>query len=500
MSGLDLWTIALYAVLVLGIGWFAGRGHQRSADLHLAGRDLPGAAIAASMLATELSAATFIGVPQAAYFGDWSYLQFAFGALAGKLVVAGWVIPAYYRSQNVTVYGFLGERLGPVSRRAAALAFIAGRILASGVRLFIAALAFSVATGFDLSSAILLSGAVSGTYTLFGGIRSVVWTDTLQAFVFLLGAAALLYVLSATTPGDLEAFSRWSGEGDRLRVFHLEPLFSLTSSQTFGVGIVGGFFLTLATHATDHDMVQRLLCARSARSGSASLIASALLNFPITLLFLAVGSGIAFHHALAPPAWLSEDSARILPLYALHAMPAPLRGLVFAGLFAAAMSSLDSAICALGTTFSVDVLRETPHEAQRVRRARWSTVAFSFAIMGAAMTMALYHQALNTPGSAAPVSLIEFALSAMTVLYGGLLGLFASAFLPGRRHDHAAVAALCVGAVLGAALFLQPLWVRGPTLAWPFWIPLSASVTAGVAWLLSRLSSHQSPPRLETSD
>ena len=488
MSNLDTLVIVLYGALVLAVGWTARRRHPSAADLHLGGRDLPAPAILASLVATELSAATFIGVPQAAYVGDWSYLQLAFGALFGKVVVAIVVIPAYYRRGVTTVYGFLGERLGGGSRRAAALAFVGGRILASGVRLFIAALAFATATGSTIELAIVVSGAVAGLYTLFGGIRSVVWTDVLQAFVFLLGAGALLFTLATNAPGGMSSILDWANGFDRTRIFHLEPLFSLSASNTFGVGLLGGFFLTLATHSTDHDMVQRLLCARSGRAGAWTLATSALANFPLSGLFLLIGTGIAFHYSTAPPMAAPLDVDRIVPLFALQEMPTGLRGLVFAGLFAAAMSSLDSAICALSTTWSVDVLSQDASETRSVRRTRWATVAFTGLIVVAALAMAAYDRLLEqSPGESSPLNLVEFALSSMTVLYGGLLGIFASALLFRRLRDRAGMVALAVGAGIGLALFLQPVWLGEVRIAWPWWIPISAGLTATTAIVGSRL-------------
>lgn len=488
MSPLDYAVIALYGTLVLGVGWVASRGRQGSTDLHLGGRDLPAFAILASLLATELSAATFIGVPQAAYADDWSYLQLAFGALLGKTVVAAFVIPRYYRLGVTTVYGFLGERFGDGSRRAAAIAFVGGRILASGVRLFIAALAFATASGATLEFSIIVSGAVAGLYTLFGGIRAVVWTDVLQALVFLLGAGALLLAIVPDGPGGLVSVLDWGKDLDRTRVFHLDPIFSWTTSKSFGLGLLGGFFLTLATHATDHDMVQRLLCARSGRAGSWTLAVSALVNFPLTVLFLLIGTGIAYHYATGSPPPNSLDVDRIVPFFALQEMSSGLRGLVFAGLFAAAMSSLDSAICALSTTWSVDVLSASPSEARTVRRTRGATLVFTLLIVGAALAMSCYDRLLEqTSDTASNLNLVEFALSAMTVLYGGLLGLFASALFSPRLRDGAGIAALGLGCIVGVLLFLQPLWLGATWIAWPWWIPISAGLTTTTAVSFSRL-------------
>jgi len=493
---LDYAVVGVYAALVLAIGLGAGRGHQRASELVLAGRALPTWAVLLSMIATELSAATFIGVPHAGYTGNWAYLQLAFGALAGKLLLGLYVIPLYHRAGSVTVYGLLEQRFGPATRRFAAVAFSAGRVLASGVRLFIAALAFAAVTGLDVYTAIAVSGVIAGAYTLVGGIRAVVWTDVLQGFVFIAAALAILVALALHPLGGLPEIVRWAAAEGRMQVFHLSPLIALADGRPFAVGLIGGFFLTLATHGTDYDMVQRLLAARTGRAGGRALIGSALLNFPLTALFLFIGTGIAFAYRQAP-AYDISDASRILPLFALHELPAGARGLLFSGLFAAAMSSFDSAVCAIATTWSIDVLPEARDEARLLRRIRRASVACCAALLVTALAIAYYYAAL-TQGSAAAAptgfGLVDLALSAMTILYGGLLGVFALALLGRRRgSDASAVAGLIAGGLVGAALFLHPLFAgdQGRALiAWAWWIPISAAVALGVGALGRRLQCH----------
>ena len=481
MSDFDYAVIAAYAGLVLWIGLYSARRHTTSNDLLLGRRAVPGWAVLLSMVATELSAATFIGVPVAAYSGNWSYLQLAFGALLGKLVLARFVIPLYHRLQVVTVYGFLESSFGPGTRRAAAIAFAAGRLLASGVRLFIAALAFSLVSEQSVEVTIVICGVVATVYTRIGGIRSVIWTDVLQGAVFIVAACALVYSVSdgLTTAGTV---LDWGAAGEKTTVFQWKPFFTLTTSLGFGTAVVGGFFLTLATHATDHDMVQRLLTTKTGRSGGLALAGSGLLNFPLTLLFLFIGMGIAHQYA-QPPGYDISATDQIMPLFALHELSDGVRGLVFAGLFAAAMSSLDSAICAIATTWVVDIRPD--HEPAADDRAlakrlqRTSTVV-GFALIGSALVMAIYHQRLQADG--ALPTLVEFALSSMSILYGGLLGIFARGVLIERPGwDRAAVMGLLAGSAVGLALFLHPAIFGETLIAWTYWIPISATCSFTVA-------------------
>jgi SSS family transporter len=479
VGALDWIGIAAYATAVLAVGRLAARSEGASPDHRLAGRSLPTWLVLLSLIATELSAATFIGVPHASYTGDWSYLQLALGALAAKLVLAARVIPAYHRAGVVTVYGFLRERFGARTHRAAAICFVVGRTLASGARLFIAALAFAVAAQVDIALAITACALAAGLYTRWGGLRAVVWTDALQAAVFVTAAITALLVLAETAPGGLVALADWARTHARARILHTDPWISLASGAPIASAAIAGFFLTLATHATDHDMVQRLLAARDGVRGGRALWLSAAINFPMTALFLSIGTALAFHHATGTPGYDVGDARQVFALFALHELPDGLRGLVFAGLFAAGMSSLDSAICAIAATWVTDISPEelAPSTTARMRRvSAWTCVALA----GAALSMATYQEALAARGGSLP-SLVEFALSAMSIVYGGLLGVFAVGFLwPSRGGDRAAVTGLGLGAAIGLALFLQPLLGGDPWLAWGYRIPLAAAISAAV--------------------
>ncbi|MBW2712144.1 MAG: hypothetical protein JRC77_00155 [Deltaproteobacteria bacterium] len=487
MTFLDALVITAYGVLVLGLGLYAARSHQQAGDLLLGNRSMPTWAVLFSMVATELSAATFIGVPHAAYVGTWSYLQFAFGALAGKLVLGAFVIPLYHRKGFVTVYGLLDERFGSRARTLAALAFVMGRVLASGVRLFIAALAFSAVTDLSLTSAIVLSALIAGAYTLVGGIRSVIWTDVVQGVVFVAAVLCVIVVLAIHPLGGLPEIATWAQAQGRMEIFTFSPALSLSSARPFLVGLIGGFFLTLATHGTDHDMVQRLLTTSSGRAGGRALMGSALLNFPLTALFLFVGTGIAYV-LQTPPAYDIGDTARIFPIFAFHELPSGARGLLFAGLFAAAMSSFDSAVCAIATTVCSDVLPATKDAQALVKRMRLASIGCCAALALAAIAISKYHAALvQGQAAGATFSLVDLALSAMTILYGGLLGVFAVAVLMKRRgSDASALAGIVSGSVTGALLFLHPLLrdqLGGLEIAWPWWIPISATVSFGVTMM-----------------
>jgi len=289
----------------------------------------------------------------------------------------------------------------------------------------------------------------------------------------------VLVVLIGSIPGGLPELFEWGADQGRTQIFHMDPLFSLSNGRTLGTALLGAFLLTLATHATDHDMVQRLLTTRTGAGGGRALLGSALLNFPLTLLFLLIGTGLAHFYSAAPD-YSVADSERILPLFALHELPNGLRGLLFAGLFAAAMSSLDSAICALATTWSHDIAPARTASPPSLRRIRGNSLVLTLLLTASAVGMANYHRLLISRGT--DLNLVEFALSSMSILYGGLLGVFALGMTTrGRGSPASVLAGLLIGASAGLLLFLQPLLFDSVRVGWPWWIPISATLTFALA-------------------
>lgn len=505
LSLVDWLVLGGYAWLVIFIGVRAGRGHQSAEEMALGGRQMPAWAVFCSLFATELSAATFIGVPQASYSGDWTYLQFAFGALAGKLILSVTFIPLYHRLGVVTVYGFIEQRFGAGAHRATAFFFVLGRLLASGVRLYIAALAFSVVTGTSVSVAIGICGVLAGLYTLWGGIRAVIWTDTLQGLLFIIAAIATIVVLVTRIDGGFAGIWDWAAAQGRDVIFvfpplqapegtgawqHLHEMF-IADGRAFWVALVGGCFLSLATHATDHDMVQRLLTTKNGRSGSAALVGSALLNFPLSATFLFIGTGLAVFYANGASYDLG-DGDRIFALFAVNELPSGLRGLMFAGLFAAAMSSLDSAICAIATTCVVDLFPRFDGKFTRLQLTRLFTVGTCAALVAVALGCEAYR---NSDSGEDRLDLVAFALAAMMPVYGGLLGVFLVGFVTKKRGNSVSVLLGLLGGVgVGLALFAQKqlglVLDEKVLVAWPWWIVLGAVVSFSIS-ILGRSKAEQ---------
>lgn len=493
MELLDWVVVSAYAVAVLLIGWRVGRGHQTEEELFLGGRRVPAWAAFLSMVATELSAATYIAVPAAAFGGTWSYMQFAFGALIGKFVLATWFISRYHKMKLVTVYGFLEHRFGRKVELLSAWMFLVGRIIASGSRLFIGAFAFAAVTGFEMHNAIIVAGLVAGTYTLCGGIRAVIWTDTIQGAVFVIGAVTALMVLAGADPDGLGGIWSKASDAGKLEVFSLPDIFGedgwevfraqwLAGGSGFVVALLGGFFLNLATHGTDQDMVQRLLTTRDGRRGGLALIGSSLSNFPLTALFLLVGSGLWVFYGQDVAAFFAraklQDPGHVLPYFVLNEVPAGLRGLIFAGLFAAAMSSMDSAVNAIATTWVVNIRRIRNDAAASVKATRVATTVCALCLIGAALGCAQWRGLLKGSG----ITLIGFALASMTILYGGLLGAFLVGMMTRRGSQATVLTGMIVSSGVGLMLAIQPLWTpdRSVIIGWPWWIIIGTIISFGI--------------------
>jgi SSS family solute:Na+ symporter len=368
MLSLDLIVIVAYTTGIVLFGTLVSRRHRDVRDYFVGDRAVPWWAIAGSIVATETSTITFVSVPGFAFSGNWTFMQLAIGMFAGRLLVALLFVPAYLRGQLLTVYQLLGERFGAATRRLASALFLATRSLADGVRLFatgivVAELLRSI-PGAEAAmdawmpavapsvSLLLVSTIVVGLatilYTYFGGMLAVIWTDVVQFIVYILGAIAAVFVLLSHVPGGWSAVLAAGQAADKFRAFDFTM--DVTRGYTFWSGLIGGAFLTMATHGTDQLVVQRYLCCRSVRQARVALIVSGVVVLLQFALFLLIGSLLFASYQTVPDAFgpLTADGRmppdRVFPAFIASEMPPGLRGLVIAAIFAAAMSTLSSSL------------------------------------------------------------------------------------------------------------------------------------------------------------
>jgi len=464
-SGMDWVVLGGYFLLLAVTGWiFAKREQKNATDYFLGGRKMPVWAVAISIVATSLSAATFIGAPELSYGGDLTYLATNIGMILAALVIAFLFIPRFYQTQSASIYQFLEQRNGIGARRAASVSFLIGRVMASGARVFAASIPLSmVIFGIDrglepatLMLSILVLTVVATCYTLWGGIASVIWSDVLQ-YLVLIGAALTAIVLiwqtiDAPMNEVLETFTNRADQdgeplGSKLAVFDWS--FDLARPFAIPACIIGYTMLGIGSYGTDQDLAQRMLTCKDAKAGAKSVIMGILLAVPTVAIFLAVGLmlWIAYEHpelTSEPIARVSGgdgDNLRVFLEYILTQIPPGVRGLMMAGLFAAGLSSMNSAINAMGAAFVSDLyrpLRPGRDERHYLKLGRLSVIV-SGIVLGGFACVCIYWK------DASEYSLIDFALSVMGLAYAGLVGVFLTSILTRRGSSWSAIAALVVG-------------------------------------------------------
>src|SRR6202142_1283766 len=346
ISPIDFAVIAVYLAGITAFGARFRRGQKTLRDYFLGGRTAPWWALACSIVATETPTLTLIGTPAIAFAGNLGFLQLVLGYLAARVVLCVVLVPQYFQGEFYTAYQLLGKRFGGRMKSAAAVVFLGTRTLAEGVRISAIGKVVSVAFGTGERASIAIVTALTMFYTFEGGMRAVIWTDVIQFALYMTGAIAAFFLLLHKIPGGwTEVTQAAAAAGGKLRVFDFA--FSLTRSYTFWSGLIGGTFLTMASHGTDQTMVQRLLAARNERDSKKALLASGVIVFVQFALFLVIGVMLfvyAQHVALAPP---GGDPDRIFPEFIVRDMPVGLAGLVLASIFAIAMSNASGSLNSL---------------------------------------------------------------------------------------------------------------------------------------------------------
>lgn len=486
---LDWAIVALYAVGVTAVGVALVRRQKDTNEYFRGGRSVPAWAAAISIVATSVSAVTFLGGPSDAYSGNLTYLSVAIGQALAIAIVAKWFIPAFFRADVTTVYGLLGLRCGPGARTSASAAFLMGRLLASGARLFAGAIPVAlVVFGRADSSALLMSIAliagVATIYTLLGGVEAVVWTEAPQALLFIGTAIVAIGLLLARIPlGPGEIAGALEGTG-KLTVldFRADPALPFS----FWSVIIGFTLFNLAVYGTDQDLAQRMLTCRSAAAGAASAIMSLFIGLLVAALFLIVGALLYVYYQRpdlmgdAAPAYDPGEARDIFLTFILAETPTGVRGLMVAGVLAAAMSSLASSLTSMSSALVMDFyrpLRPGRTERHYVRTSRVGVLVCALALSVFAVICAAWQERTQQ-------GLLPFAIGVMIFAYAGLLGVFLTAIFTRRGNGVSATLALIAGC--GAVLLSQNLrWigVEGVRLSIGWWMTIGTTVSFAVCAL-----------------
>jgi len=458
-----------YVVGITAFGTWLGRRRRSVRDYFLAARSVPWWAIATCIVATETSTLTFVGVPGIAYRGNWAFLQLALGYVVGRLLIALLFIPAYFRGEIYTSYELLQRRFGGAVRTVSAAIFLLYRTLGDGIRLHAAALVLAVAAGIPEWWCIAVLGVAMILYTEEGGVVATIWTDSIQMFVYLAGAiVCLVFVIHRLPAGVGGALAAASAAG-KLALFDFSLDFRVPF--TFWAGLVGGSFLTLATHGTDHYLVQRLLVARSQKDASAGLVLSGLLVMMQFALFLFLGTLLWAHYG----GQVFARGEEVLPTFVSQQLPGGWTGFILAAVVAAALSpSLNSMASTTVRDFYLPYVRPGATEAQQMRVGRAFTVIWGLAQIAVAVA------AQNM------TSALEGGLAALSYASGPTVGAFLLGVLSRRANSLGTMIGMIAGLVTSLTLgMLAPYVLHAEGVAWTWNVAIGAIATFVVGMILS---------------
>src|SRR6266850_2457278 len=290
LNGLDFVVIAAYLVGITGLGIYVGRKQRDAKDYFVADRSIPWWAVMFSVVASETSALTFISIPGLAYTSNLGFLQVATGYLLGRIVVAYTLLPRYYEGELVTAYALLEKRFGLATRRFTSIVFMVTRGLADSVRVFATAIPIAlilkgvIPSQYVMPTAVLILGTLTIIYTYRGGMRAVVWTEILQASVYIIGGLSAALLLGRSVPGGWSMILDVASAADKLKLVDFYTGFD--RPHTIFAGLIGGAFLAMASHGADQLIVQRLLSSRSLKDAQKALIGSGIAVFFQFTLFL----------------------------------------------------------------------------------------------------------------------------------------------------------------------------------------------------------------------
>ena len=526
---IDCAVLLLYFVVIISIGLYMGRKERDLADFVLGRRQIAWWAILASLIAAETSAGTFFGTPGEGFtFRNYTYLQLALGTILARILVSFIFIKPYYDHKVYSIYEYLTTRFGVPTKNAASAVFLFTRLLASGARLYVAAIALALGyemvrgvrpdqteTLFIYIGAIVVIVLLTAIYTTLGGIKAVIWTDVIQASIMIGSALIAVGLLYSAIPGGWdEIVQRHGGFGvSDFFTTGLDPakhgwdkikgMFAI--EYTIFAGLIGSTFMTMSTHGTDQDMVQRMLTAPDVRRSRRSVIMSGLADIPIAFTFLSIGVLLWVFYQTHHDPNLPKTPNEIFCHYILYEMPVGIRGLLLAGIFATAMGSLSTALNALATSFTRDwyepYINPRSTAEQSLRAVRWATVWFSILMIVVAATTA--YLVIVYPN----VRIIPIVLGIYGYTYGSVLGIFLAGMLTrSRGSDRGNIIAMIIGfivvailsglpnniaGIFGSKLYEQPNWL--PLMEFPWWICFGTIITFCVAILFRTGREHHAP-------
>ena len=515
MSIIDWIIVAFFLGALIMIGWFFSRKNRNIEEYFVAGRSMPGWLVAIAATGTSISAGTFVGSPELGFNTNLSYVMNLIGAIFGGTLVAALILPRLYNAKTITIYGFIGNRFGETSKKATSVMFLIGQLFTSGSRLFIAAIAVSVIAFGSIQFqfmvwSILILGLISTFYTMMGGIKGLLYIDTFQTLLMIF-AGVLALILVACDLGGISLSEVWqmltSGgmvkapsaagvapglaadgtltgwvSGSKVQMF--DPSLDFSKPYTILGGMIGVAVFKIAQFTTDQEFVQRQLACKDVRKAGRSLVASQLLTLPTVLIFLSIGLLLWVKYMHAPDAdgtlgrGFFSDARDVFPQYIKNHIPVGVRGLMITGLLAAALSSFNSAINSMASSFVADLYlpfrqrrgKAVNGDSEQIASSRWIVLLMGAMLTGFAILTCVMQQSSG-------LNLVDFATGIMCFAYVGMLGVFLTAIFTKRGNTRSVIAALVTGMIIVAPLMFQKELFGANYIAWTWWCPIGGIVT-----------------------
>lgn len=480
-TALDFFVLIAYLAGTTALGLWIGRKQKSANDYFVAERSIPWWAVMFSVVASETSALTFISIPGLAYVTNLGFLQIVAGYIIGRFVVAFVLLPRYYRGDLVTAYTLLEQRFGLATRRFASIVFMVTRAVADSVRVFATAIPIALILEGTLPKdyvrpvAILLLGILTIIYTYKGGMKAVVWTELMQASVYVLGGISAIVLLGHSVNGGWSHITDVASAAGKMK--GIDTYLGFDRANTLFAGLLGGAFLSMASHGADQLIVQRLLTARSLRDAQKAIIGSGFVVFAQFTLFLFVGIGLFV--LFGGKTFAAPDS--IFPTFILQYMPPGLVGLILAAILAATMSTHSGAINSLAAATTLDIYlplsKRKSDDAATLRFGKLSALAWGVVLTGGA----LLYKEQGTP-------VVVVALSIASFTYGALLGGFFLGIYWRRAIQRDAITGMAIAIfVMSFIVFAKPLLPVFPSMtpmlttfgkiAYPWYVLIGVSIT-----------------------
>lgn len=489
-SSIDLIILAVYLVGITLVGVMFRRNQRSARDYFLGKKNTHWFVICASIVATETSTLTLIGIPAIAFGtyafpeqgGNFTYLQVVLGYIIARFLIAFVFVPAYFKGEIDTAYRLLENRFGTKAKNLAASMFLVVRALGDGVRTFAASIVIGAVIAISLPDlpyitaiSILIVGGLTLIYTFQGGLTAVLWTDLIQLFIYLAGAIIAAIVLINAIPGGFDEIIVAGSAAGKFDLFSFR--FDLNVPFTFWAGLIGGTFLTTASHGTDQMLVQRLIACRSESDSRKAIITSGFIVFFQFALLLFVGVMLFAFYEHFPPATAFKTNDEVFPRFIVEQMPVGVAGLMIAALTAAAMSTLSSSLNSLASSTVFDLYRPliAPNASDEslLKVSRWLTATWGVALIAIAFVAQDWG------------SVFTVGLTIASLIYGPMLGAFMLGVMSKRANQTGVIA----GMIVSLASMISIKVFTG--IAWTWFVVIGAIICVTVGLVVSFLSNRR---------